>query len=204
MTDFKNINRYINELHKDIYPQPQDDRHTAWAKEAIDAFLEEIEKPSIVLDVGCGEGFCYEIFKNNGIRDYTGICIGEDFKVAREKKIYVLDCDFSFLSFHDKTFDFVFSRHALEHSPMPLLTLMEWKRVSSKYIALVLPAPEYWGYGGRNHYYVLNQEQWKNLFSAAKLEVKYEYELFTDMTVEQTGELSKIEYWYLLEKKNED
>ena len=55
----------------------------------------------------------------------------------------------------------MFARHALEHSPFPILSLMEWHRVSKQHLVIVNPNPDYWGWAGRNHYAVANLTQLK-------------------------------------------
>ena len=52
-----------------------------------------------------------------------------------------------------------FPRHSLEHSPMPLLTLMEWHRVARQYLMLIVPNPDYYTYIGKNHYAVMDKQQ---------------------------------------------
>ncbi len=54
---------------------------------------------------------------------------------------------------------------------MPLLALMEWHRKCNKYLGLILPNPEYWGWGGRNHYSVMNELQAKFLIDRAGFDV---------------------------------
>lgn len=201
MRDYSKIDGYLDELATQIYEQPQDDGHSALAIESISTFLEHTGYIHRVLDVGCGEAFCQDFFPNS---QYTGVCLYRDYNIAVAKGRNVFQQDFSFLSFEDNFFDLVYSRHSLEHSPMPLITLMEWRRVTKRYIALVLPNPEYWGYSGKNHYFVLNKAQWRGLFSAVGLEVKYEFDKSKDMTPKQTGDMSEIEYWFLLEKIDEN
>ena len=198
MRDYKNIDEYINLLYSDIYPQPPDEGHTGWATESIDAFVKNSDNFNTVLDLGCGQGFCQEIFNRWG-KDYTGIAIGEDVVEAQKIGKNVVECDFSFLPHPDESWDFLYARHSLEHSPMPLLTLMEWHRVSKHYLGIVVPAVEYWRYGGRNHYFVLNQEQWKNLFDVAGFTLKYE-SIKRHFMPDANREI-EIEYWFLLERK---
>lgn len=200
MRDYKHIDKYLDKLIEDIYPQPQDPGHTAWAQEAIDAFCSRMTGVKDVLDVGCGEAFCQEIFESKGM-NYCGICLGQDYEVAREKGRNVFREDFSFIDFFDDTYDLVFSRHSLEHSPMPILTLMEWHRVTKKYVAIVLPSPEFWQHGGQNHYYVLNDPQWVNLFEKSGFEVEWSYSKQQNMTTDIHRPEVEIEYWYLLRKK---
>jgi ubiquinone/menaquinone biosynthesis C-methylase UbiE len=143
MRTYTKIDQYLDSLLLQIYAQPEDAGHTKWARESIDFFAESCTHPvASVLDAGCGEGFCQPMFEEKGIA-YTGVALRDDVESAVAKGRNVLSMDFSFLDFPDGSFHMVFSRHSLEHSPMPLLTLMEWKRVSAKYVALVLPNRRY-------------------------------------------------------------
>lgn len=199
MRDYQHIDSYLDRLIESVYPQPEDIGHTALAKESINAFMPLMEGVTTVLDAGCGEGFCEQFFQEWDVT-YRGVCLGEDYRVATSKGRWVYESDFSFLPFDDNKFDLVYSRHSLEHSPMPLLTLMEWYRVTKRYVALVLPAPEHWRYGGRNHYFVLNRRQWKVLFEAAGFVVMYEDVKRQIMKADGTPPDVAIEYWFILEK----
>jgi len=156
MTDLSHLNKYYKELIKDIYPQPMDEGHLEMMEDAIrNIFI--INQISTVLDVGCGQGDAQSIFEEFSIQ-YLGLTLGSDHETAKELSRNVVEMDFNFLDFPDNSFDLVFSRHSLEHSPFPLLTLMEWHRVSKKWLFLVLPNPETFSYMGRNHYSVLNKQ----------------------------------------------
>lgn len=158
---------YMKELRYDVYPQPEDAGHAGWAREVINYWYRWIAECKNVLDVGCGVAFVQPLFEEFGVW-YVGVCLGSDYKEALNLGRSVLECDYHYLDdFETNAFDFVFSRHSLEHSPMPLLALMEWHRVANKYLGLVLPNPEYWGWGGRNHYSVMNSEQAKFLLDRA-------------------------------------
>ncbi|MBC8553822.1 MAG: methyltransferase domain-containing protein [Candidatus Brocadiales bacterium] len=213
MRNYENIDKYLNELEEEIYPAPSDEGHTAWAKDVIDKFLPG--DVTTVLDIGCGEGFCKPLFPD-GVA-YVGITLGkEEYAVAMAKSRNVRMMDMNFLDFDDKSFDLLFARHALEHSFSPLLSLMEWRRVSNRYLLLVLPAPDYWTYAGRNHFYVLNHSQWWNLFEQTNWKVIQEEifdtrnQLFLDHYLPDEKNRSKVkyphapvpvEYRWLLEKK---
>lgn len=151
MRNYLFLDRYLDELEKDIYEQPDDEGHTEMAKEVINKWMPCISDTTTVLDAGCGTGFCLQFFKEFGV-GYIGID-------ANYSSASVLHGDFTFTKLHDNFVDLVFSRHSLEHSPFPLLTLMEWHRVARKYLILVVPNPEYYTYVGRNHYSVLNVKQ---------------------------------------------
>lgn len=206
MRDYRRVDHYLNVLLGDVYAQPEDAGHTALTKEFIDTRISRITTAHNVLDLGCGEGFAQPMFEELGM-DYTGICLGQDYVEATRKGRNVLKMDFSFLDFPDKSFDLLYSRHSLEHSPIPLLTLMEWHRVSRAFLAVCVPAPEHYTYRGINHYFVFNEEQLENVFDCAGWHVMW-HDLHHMRTIvknaagEDTVGSGKVdEYWYVLEKK---
>lgn len=156
MRDYKYFDHYLDGLKRDIYGQPPDEGHTAWAIHALDALLPE--GITNTLDVGCGHGFLAPVFAARNIA-WSGVTLGPDAISCQEKGLMVEEADASFLPFENESFDLIFARHMLEHSPFPILTLMEWRRVSRNYLLLVAPAPDYWTYRGRNHYSVTTKEQ---------------------------------------------
>ncbi|KKN62761.1 hypothetical protein LCGC14_0508800 [marine sediment metagenome] len=158
---YKHFDAYLSELAQDIYPQPEDAGHRAWAEDAINRYYETAAKESTknVLDIGCAAGFCKPLFAQVGLHDWTGVTRGEDYAIAKAVGLNVHEADMTFLPFPDNSFDLLFARHVLEHSPFPLITLMEWQRVSIKWLYLIAPAPEYWTYAGRNHYSMMNNVQ---------------------------------------------
>lgn len=175
MREYGHIDEYLNELADDIYNQPPDENHSQWALEFINQIPDDY---SDVLDVGCGQGFTYPMFSVKGKR-WTGVTLGEDYKTCKLMALNVFRLDFSFMNtFADNTFDLVFARHVLEHSVMPLLTLMEWRRLSKKYLAIVLPSPKHFKYFGRNHYSVMSNTQF--LWLAARAGWKAIYKNYTE------------------------
>lgn len=166
MRNYVNIDKYLTNLAGDIYPQPSGhDEHAVFSKEIIDICMTHI-KCDTVLDIGCGTAFCQPMFEKWKTK-YEGVALGEDVVEAHRLGRNVKEMDLHFLEYPDDSFQLVFARHVLEHSPMPLLALMEWHRVSSLYLLLVLPAPEHYGYIGRNHYSVLEKQQAKWLLRRA-------------------------------------
>ena len=175
--NYNRIEIYLNKLEKDIYPQPVDPGHNAWAADVIEKLVPtDVET---VLDVGCGEGFCEPIFKDKGI-EWTGVTLGSaDFHKARNNIRNVQHADATFLPFGADQFDLVFARHILEHSPMPLLTLMEWNFVAKKWLLIVAPSAEYWKYYGKNHYSVLHKDQLWWLLARAGWEIFAREDFYT-------------------------
>lgn len=154
--DYRHFKEFLDNLTGDIYSQPPDDSHKGWAEEALRWMVKHLqgERLTNVLDVGCGQGFCQKIFEEVIGISWVGVTIGSDYKIAEQRELSVHDVDMSFLPWQDETFDLIFARHVLEHSPFPVITLMEWRRVCAEdgWLFMVCPAPDYWGYRGRNHY----------------------------------------------------
>lgn len=193
MRNYTRIERYINELIYDVYPQPEDIGHTQLTQEVVDRWMSGLIGCESVLDVGCGEAFAQSMFEK-WKTDYVGVCLGDDYLKAINMGRTVYKMDYSFLDYADESFDLIFSRHSLEHSPMPILTLMEWYRVSKHWLGIVLPAPEHYGFGGRNHYSVMNEAQIEFLISRSGWKV-----IWKDIKRDSDGR-TPIEYWYMCEK----
>lgn|SRR5574341_341495 len=157
MRNYKNLDRYYNELMSDLYGQPLDPLHKQWTQEIVDKVYIFLPECKSVLDVGCGEGYAQELFERYGI-SYYGISLGEDFRTAKKLGKNVGKCDFNFLD-NVGCPDLIFSRHTLEHSPFPILTLMEWHEKANKWLCLVMPNPDHFTYIGRNHYSVAYPQQ---------------------------------------------
>lgn len=200
MRDYTHLDAHITKLYGDIYAQPEDDGHRELAEKVIDFWMSRMTTCHSVLDVGCGTAFCQDFFGKWNV-SYEGICLGEDFVQAQSLGRNVRRMDFNFLDYHDNTFDLIFSRHSLEHSPMPVLTLMEWARVSTNWLGIVMPAVEWYGYLGKNHYSVATIEQIKHWVDIAGWKVMWESVDQLRWEKNRAGSIRPHEYWFMLEKK---
>lgn len=155
MRDYRNFDKWITDIQNDVYPQPADVYHQWWGDLIINAWLYPLSGTVTVLDVGCGQGQFEPTFRALG-KKWTGVTLGTDYDICKNAGLDVYKEDMSFLHFDDNSFDIIFARHVLEHSAFPLLTLMEWRRVSKEYMILVLPNPDHFQYFGKNHYSVMS------------------------------------------------
>ena len=167
--DWTRMDSYYTALCQDVYAQPPDDGHVAFAADAVSKVVRIVQGAKNVLDVGCGQGQCKPFLEALGL-EWTGVVIGEDYEVCRDNNLNVYDADMSFLPFDDGSFDLIFARHVLEHSPFPIMTLMEWRRVCRGWLVVIAPAVENWDVRGKNHYsmadhkmldWYLNRAGWK-------------------------------------------
>jgi len=170
--NYTHIDQYLNELQGDIYAQPMDDGHAAMFRHVIDNWVTKMTSCNTVLDVGCGQADAQEWFEELGII-YKGVTLGSDYQYALRHDRNVANEDFSFLPYPDASFDLIWARHSLEHSPMPLLTLMEWHRVSRAWLCLIMPQPLYFQWGGKNHYSVMSLSQAEFLLDRAGWKVMW-------------------------------
>lgn len=187
MRDYRHIERYLTELQSDVYPQPPDDATQGLIVQLAEQWLPHLEKLTSILDVGCAQGQAIPVLEKYCSR-VVGATLGTDAMTASHMGHMVYLADMTFLPFGDGEFKMLWCRHVLEHSPMPLLTLMEWLRVARQWAVVVVPSISHHGYGGGQHYYMLEPKQWQTLFKRAGWKV-----LWNDFNCD-------LEYRYFLEK----
>lgn len=169
---------FMDLLSKDIYSEEdtvseENNMHKGMTKEMIDTFEKKYHIPPFIriLDVGCGQGFALDIFKEKGYRA-TGVTLGKkDYEVCLRKGLDVHMMDQSFLDFEDNSFEIVWSRHCLEHSFMPLFTIHEYKRVLTRGGFLYIEVPQsetiFNHENNPNHYSLFTEVVWHSLFRKA-------------------------------------
>lgn len=163
------LDTYLSWLQQHIQREPFCDGHWDSTKAVIDKFVAP-RKADIgdVLDVGTN-GYAYELFFEQGIT-WVGVTLGPDYFFCKEKQLRVFRFDMNLMPFQDDSFDMVFARHTIEHSVMPLVALLEWRRIAKKYILIVTPRPPHFE-RFPNHYSIMSQQMWEWLFENALLEI---------------------------------
>lgn len=165
---YERLRRFLEQLSDDVYREPPSRLHGSITAQMIGHVLGRWPQPAgaRVLDVGCGQGVALELFAAAGLQA-TGIAMGEDVRVCRERGFDVLEMNMSFLDFPAASFDLVWCRHALEHSVFPLFTLSELHRVlrlgGVLYIEVPAPDTACRHESNRNHYSVLGRRMWHAL-----------------------------------------
>ncbi len=165
--DWLEMDGIYQTLLQSVYPQPQDEGHTELALNALRWVHAQGVDLSSTIDLGAGEGFCQDLLTEFGTTVYLGIALGQDVYNGRKLGRRMWEADFNFLpeGLSDVPFTFGISRHSLEHSPFPIMTLCHWKKhLQIKHLLIVLPHPDWYKFRGRNHFSVATELQAENWF----------------------------------------
>jgi ubiquinone/menaquinone biosynthesis C-methylase UbiE len=148
-------------------------------------------------------------FKEFGCTNIQGITLSlDDVKATQDRGFVCSKQDMSFTDFENESFDFLFVRHALEHSPYPLLTLKEFHRLvipgGGVYIEVPSPKCDRLLEKYDNHYSIIGQRQWIELIKRAGFDIAdYGEFSFTISTKKDNGETwqgNEIYEYYLIRK----
>lgn len=168
LVKLKFYNEYLYTAH--IYDELDSPMHKSLTTEIVKTYIDplNIPKNAKILDLGCGPGYFLDEMKQRGYTDLTGVTLSPgDIKICEDKGHTIKKYDLSFLpqseGYTDESVDFIFLRHALEHSPYPIFSLMEYNRVLKQHgkIYIEVPAPDCeraheWNL---NHYSILGHNQ---------------------------------------------
>jgi len=169
---------------------------------------------SAILDLGCGPGYFLDEMKSRGFTRTMGVTLSdEDVKYCLSKGHNAKKYDLSFLpqsdGFDDDSVDFIFLRHALEHSPYPIISLLEYNRLlkQNSYMYIEMPAPdcerlhEY----NPNHYSILGKTQIAALLLRTGFEIDkfkfIDFELTETRDDDTTRQVPEKYYSFLVKKK---
>jgi len=164
----KFYNEWLYTAH--IYDEGTSPMHEQLTKQIADKYVGPLNlaKDAKILDLGCGPGYFLDWLKANEFTNYLGVSLSPgDIKLCEEKGHTIKKYDMSFLpqreGYYDESVDFIFLRHALEHSPYPIFTIMEYNRVlkqgSKMYIEVPAPDCERRHEYNLNHYSILGENQ---------------------------------------------
>lgn len=173
MVKLKFYNEWLYNSH--IYDELDSQMHKVLTEEVVKKYIDPLNLPkdTRIIDVGAGPGYFLDEMKSRGYTNLTGTGLSlQDIKICEDKGHTIKKYDMSFFpqseGYHDESVDFLFCRHSLEHSPYPIITLMEYNRILKQFgkIYIEVPAPdcdrkhEF----NLNHYSILGQNQWIALF----------------------------------------
>lgn len=205
----KRFQDFLTIVRGHVYSEPDTNIHTnvinTMSEKIVQAFYED--KDGALLDVGCGSGYAMEKMKELGMTNLQGITLShDDAEMAKSRGFTVTEQDMSFTDFADGSFKYLWVRHALEHSPFPLLTLLEFNRLlepnGRAYIEMPSPKCTRVLEQYDNHYSIMGQRQWEALMVRAGFivgdvgEIKFDVKSDTDPDFFGT----EVYEWYVLIK----
>ena len=200
----KRLEEFFAFCSRSIYAEPVAEPHITITNEIVSMMFNQglVSKGAKVLDVGCGTGQALDLFIRGGA-DAVGITLGaDDLQSCRDKGLPVHEMDQNNLDFPDDHFDLVFARHVLEHSPIPLFTLFEYRRVLRRggWVYVEVPAPDTFAHHewNVNHYSVFTPSVWLALFHKAGLVC----ESYQKMDINMPSG-ADVYYNFFLEKRQE-
>ena len=164
----KFYNEWLYTAH--IYDEGNSQMHESLTKQVVTQYIDplNIPKDAKILDLGCGPGYFLDEMKTREYTDVTGVTLSPgDIKLCESKGHTIKQYDLSFLpqkdGYFDESVDFIFLRHALEHSPYPIFSIMEYNRILKQggkiYIEVPAPDCERKHEWNLNHYSILGEQQ---------------------------------------------
>ena len=180
LVKLKFYNEWLYTAH--IYDEGTSPMHDTLTKQVIEKYIDPLNLPkdAKILDMGCGPGYFLDAMRNRAYTNVTGITLSkEDAKFCRDNGNTVKEYDFSFLpqkdGYYDESVDFIFLRHALEHSPYPIFTLVEYNRVlkhgGRMYVEVPAPDCERLHEFNLNHYSIFGAKQLEALLIRTGFEI---------------------------------
>jgi ubiquinone/menaquinone biosynthesis C-methylase UbiE len=185
--DYRHLDRHLDDLAADVYRELPTEHHASAAHDAIDRLVAGLGVESAV-ELGCGTAPSLDRLRELGVATH-GVSLGSE-PCAHP----VTRADMHFSGLPSASHDLVVARHALEHSPMPLLLLLEIHRITRRYALVVVPCDERAWVEWPNHYSVFGKETWRTLFRRARFRI----------VAEGDGPLepASTEWRFLLEKSD--
>ena len=207
--DYKKFQEYEQRALSTVYEEGRDSFHNEIIPTLATTYLAKlaVDKTARILDIGCGPGQFLQTAKSLGYTNTVGVTLSpEDLQACEDQQFETLSSDMSDLPLQDSSIDFIWCRHALEHSPYPLFTLFEFARVlkSDCKIYIEVPAPEnervMLGEYNPNHYSIMGENMWTALFMKVGFDIVSTESYAVD--IPQLGRIWKEKsYIFVIQKK---
>lgn len=168
LVKLKLYNEWLYTAH--IHAEGDSQFHKQLTKQVVETYIDpmNIPKDAAILDLGCGPGYFLDEMKERGYTNLVGVTLApEDVRNCESKGHTIKKYDLSFLpqkdGYYDESVDFIFLRQALEHSPYPIFSLMEYNRIlkqgAKMYIEVPAPDCQRQHEFNPNHYSILGSTQ---------------------------------------------
>lgn len=175
---------YYDHVLTQVYSEGDSPFHRHVTGDVVTRFIDplSIEKDAVILDLGCGPGYFLEEMQKRGYTNTVGITANkEDIDICQQKQLKCRAGDMNFLDQTAESVDLLFCRHAIEHSPFPYFSLLEYNRVlkprGKLYIEVPAPDGERVHENNLNHYSIMGRQMWLSLLKRSGFDVDwYDYE----------------------------
>lgn len=174
--DYKKFQEFERRALATVYQEEPGGFHDDLIPQLAQRFLPEfgLHPATRILDIGSGPGVFCRAARDMGYTNITAVTLSpEDAGACRAQGFAVIEASMTDLPLPDQSVDFIWCRHALEHSPYPLFTLWEWHRVlvPGGQAWVEVPAPDneraYIHEFNPNHYSILGERMWQALIERA-------------------------------------
>ena len=204
--EYEKFKRFIQIVQDTVYHEPETPN---FHNKIIDSVINDIIKPldlptdSKILDVGCGSGYFMRAMRELGYDNTLGITLNdEDIAECNKDGLNTFKSDFTFINLPNDTADFIWCRHSLEHSVFPFFTLLEYNRLLKNghqmYVEVPAERTDRRHEENGNHYSIMGNEMWANLFLKAGFDIEYIKQFVFDLTDDQNGTpVQQTERFYL-------
>jgi len=178
--DYKKFKAFEKRALDTVYSEAVGGFHDDIIPDISQRFLSEfnLDPKCKILDIGCGPGVFIKSAAALGYNNVTGVTLStEDVGACVSQGFDAIHASMTDLPLEDATVDFIWCRHALEHSPYPLFTLFEFHRVlrpgGQMYIEVPAPGNERVNMHefNPNHYSILGDRMWQGLFQKSGFEL---------------------------------
>lgn len=192
-------------LNVHLYDEGDSKFHQELTTQVVTTYVDPLKLPTDakILDLGCGPGYFLDEMKNRGYTDVVGVTLSPgDIKICEDKGHTIKKYDLSFLpqkdGYTNESTDFIFLRHALEHSPFPVISLIEYNRILKQgariYIEVPAPNCERKHEFNPNHYSILGDQQLLALLDRTgfKVDILNSIEFDLGIADQPEGEVRKV------------
>ena len=183
MNDIVKLRFYYEYILGQVYDEGESPFHKQVTEDVVKKFIDPLDIPldAYILDLGCGPGFFLDEMKTRGYTNSLGVTLSpDDYDLCNANGHQARKSDINFLEELDESVDLIFCRHAIEHSPFPYITLLEYNRVlkphGKMYIEVPAPDSERIHENNKNHYSILGDAMWSSLLVRSGFDVnKFTY-----------------------------
>lgn len=200
LVKLKFYNEWLYTAH--IYDEGESPYHKQLTTQVVENYIDQLNLPkdASILDLGCGPGYFLDEMKKRGYTNTVGVTLSPgDIKLCQDKGHTIKQYDLSFLpqkdGYYDESVDFIFLRHALEHSPYPIFSLIEYNRILKQggkmYIEVPAPDCERKHEFNPNHYSIFGSNQLIALLQRTGFDINIFNGLEFDLNIPDQDENNK-------------